>query len=308
MIEPTSERGKRLAALSARLRVLHSELAEQPADMRSEQLRDEVQRAVSTMPPHEREGFLGDLMEQFPTWTGATQAAPVPPVKVVTTAAPEVKDPKILAERLIEAGKALPEHERAALARKLAAGGFSVVEVKEAVGGLPAAQIAEFKKTIGIPAEQEVSAARVIEVASLLSEFVLKLEPWACNYWRDLAPDAKNSVYQVLGKDLPKFATGDEATTKETMQKSLYKLRSLVSLLMKGVIDAGKQFARDHLARYSVDAIKEAAPRETFKSDEYRSWRQYERLMEGVDGPAIEKRLKQVIAKDVDTGLSQVIR
>jgi hypothetical protein len=181
--------------------------------------------------------------------------------------------------------------------------------VKEAPGGLPTAQITEFKKAVGLPAETEVDAARVVEIASLLAEFTLKLEPWACSYWRDLAPDAKNNIYQVLNKDLPKYAAGgDEKLTKEAMHKSVYKLRSLVSLLMKGVMEAGKQFSRDHLMRYSLDAIKEAAPKETFKSDEYRCWKQYERLMEGVDGPAIEKRLKQVIAKDVDTGLSQVIR
>ncbi len=311
MIEPTSERGKKLAALSARLRVLHCELADQPGEMRSEQLRDEVQRAVSAIGPGERESFLTELLEQFPAFAdGAAKAAPAPAPVAAAAPAPEVKDPRVLAEKLIENSRALSDGERAAIAAKLAAAGFSVVQVqvKEAPGGLPTAQIAEFKKVVGLPAETEVNAARVVEVATLLAEFTLKLEPWACSYWRDLAPDAKNNVYQVLNKDLPRFAAGDEKVGKEAMHKTVYKLRSLVSLLMKGVMEAGKQFSRDHLSRYSLDAIKEAAPRETFKSDEYRCWKQYERLMEGVDAAAIEKRLKQVIAKDVDTGLSQVIR
>lgn len=313
MIEPTSERGKRLSALSARLRVLHSELADQDKELRSEQLQDEVKRAISGLAPNEREPFLLALMEQFPNFAegGAPSRAPAP-MPVAAPAAVEVKDPKALCDKLIENSRFLSDADRAAITQKLASAGFAVVQVKEVAGGggggLPAAQVAEFKKALQIPAEQEVSAARVVETASVLAEFVLKLEPWACTYWRDLAPDAKNSVFQVLNKELPKFAAGDEKVTKEVVQKSAYRLRSLVSLLMKGVMEAGRQFSRDHLAKYSLDGIKQAAPREMFKADEYRYWKQYERLMEGVDASSIELRMKQVIAKDVDAGLSQVIR
>ena len=183
-----------------------------------------------------------------------------------------------------------------------------MIQVKESAGGLPAAELAELKKALQMSQDQDIRPGRVVEMASVLAEFVLKLEPWACTYWRDLAPDAKNSVFQTLNKELPRFVGGDEKVTKEVMQKSAYRLRSLVSLLMKGVMEAGRQFSRDHLTKYSMDAIKQAAPREMFKADEYRYWKQYERLMEGVDGASIEIRLKQVIAKDVDAGLSQVIR
>jgi hypothetical protein len=308
VIEPTSERGKRLAALSARLRVLHSELAGQDAELRSEQLQDEVKRAISGLAPNEREPFLLALMEQFPSWSeGLTPAAP-PPAMAAAAPAAEIRDPKVLVDKLIENSRFLSDSDRAAITQKLAGAGFAVVQVKESAGGLPAAEMVEFKKALQIPADQDVSAARVVETASILAEFLLKLEPWACTYWRDLAPDAKNTVFQTLNKELPRFVSGDEKVTKEVIQKSAYRLRSLVSLLMKGVMEAGRQFARDHLTKYSMDAIKQAAPREMFKADEYRYWKQYERLMEGVDGSSIELRLKQVIAKDVDAGLSQVIR
>jgi hypothetical protein len=302
-------------ALSQRLRVLHTELADQAGDMRSEQLRDEVQRAVSSLPPGEREGFLTELLEQFPIWADG-QAAPAPVKSApVAVAAPEVKDPRVLAEKLIENSKGLSDVDRLAIAGQLSAAGFAVIKIKEAPapassgGGLPTVQLNEFKKAVGIPADTSVDPARLLEVASLLAEFTLKLEPWACSYWRDLAPEAKNSIYQTLNKDLPKFASGDAALNKEAMAKNIYKLRSLVSLLMKGVMEAGKQFARDHLGRYSLEAIgSSAAKGGAFKSQAVCNWEQYVKLMEGVDGAAIEKRLKQVIAKDVDTGLSQVIR
>ena len=313
MIEPTTDRGRRLLAISQRLKVLHTELAGQTEEMRSEQLRDEVQRAIASVAPNERDGFLMALLEQFPTWSNG-QAAPAPArsepvVKEVFTQAPEIKDPKVLADKLIEYSKGLVDSERLAIANKLSAAGFAVVTIKEAPGGLPTVQINEFKKAIGLPPDANVNPARLVEVASLLAEFTLKIEPWACSYWRDLAPEAKNSIYQTLNKDLPKFAAGDEKLTKEAMAKSVYKLRSLVSLLMKGVMEAGKQFARDHLGRYSLEAVgSSAAKGGAFKSQAVCNWEQYVKLMEGVDAGAIEKRLKQVIAKDVETGLSQVMR
>jgi hypothetical protein len=309
VIEPTSERGKRLAALSARLRVLHSELSGQDAELRSEQLQDEVKRAISGLAPNEREPFLLALMEQFPSWTEGMKAAPAPAPAASPVAAPvEVKDPKVLADKLVENSRFLSDTERAAITQRLASAGFAVVQVKESPGGLPSAAVADLKKVLQVPPDQEVSAGRVVEMAAVLAEFLLKLEPWACTYWRDLAPDAKVTVFQTLNKDLPKFVCGDEKMTKEAVQKGAYKLRSLVSLLMRSSTEAGKQFARDHLAKYSLDAIKQAAPREMFKADEYRFWKQYERLMDGVDASSIEVRMKQVIAKDVDAGLSQVIR
>jgi hypothetical protein len=315
VIEPTTDRGRRLLALSQRLRVLHSELADQNEEMRSEQLRDEIQRALAAIASGEREEFLVALMEQFPTWAdGNALPAPVRAAPVAAAPAVEIKDPKILAEKLIENSKGLSDGDRLALAERLGAAGFAVIKFKEAPavnqgGGLPAAQVNEFKKVVGMSADANVDPARLLETASLLAEFTLKLEPWACSYWRDLAPEAKNAIYQTLNKDLARFAGGDDKLTKEAMAKSVYKLRSLVSLLMKGVMEAGKQFARDHLGRYSLEAIgSSAAKGGAFKSQAVCNWEQYIKLMEGVDGPAIEKRLKQVIAKDVDTGLSQVIR
>jgi hypothetical protein len=313
VIEPSTDRGRKLAALSQRLRVLHTELADQSADMRSEQLRDEVQRAIATVPPGERESFLSALLEQFPTWTDGVVAAAPAKAAPVTVLAPEVKDPRVLAEKLIEHSKGLGDSDRLAISNMLGAAGFSVIKIKEAPassgGALPTVQVNEFKKAVGLGADANVDPGRLVEAASILAEFTLKLEPWACSYWRDLAPEAKNTIYQTLNKDLAKFVSGDDKMTKEALSKSVYKLRSLVSLLMRGVIEAGKQFARDHLQKYSLEAVGASAQKGgAFKSQAVCNWEQYVKLMEGVDSGAIEKRLKQVIAKDVDAGLSQVIK
>ena len=116
MVEPTTERGRRVAALSQRLRVLHSELTTETLELRYEQLRDEVQRVVSTLQPHERERFLQELMAEFPVWSAGGAPLPSAPSTSATMMMkiePEVTDPKTLMEKLVAACKGLPEHERA---------------------------------------------------------------------------------------------------------------------------------------------------------------------------------------------------
>ncbi|GJQ30801.1 MAG: hypothetical protein HBSAPP03_26850 [Phycisphaerae bacterium] len=321
LIDPTSERGKKLVGLSQRLRVLHAELSDQTGDMRAEQLRDEVQRVTSALPPQDREAFLKDLLLHFPTWSTVDGggAAPMP-----RSSGADPRDPMVLAEKLIEVSKALSEAERQAIGAKLKAAGLGGPHVQPSMAAAPVAAPApqaasatsvpagagsEMRKMLGMPADAPIDGARLTDMAAILAEFTLKLEPWACTYWRDVAPDAKNQVYQVLNKDLAKFMQGDEKVGKEVIAKHAYRLRSLISLLMKGVTEASKQFARDHMARFSVEEIsKIAGPGSLMTSKDVLCWKQYVRQMEGVDATGIEKRLKSLLAKDVDAGLSQVIK
>lgn len=316
--------------MSQRLRVMHAQLADQPSDMRSEQLRDAVQREISILAPQERDGFLADLIEQFPTWSagGSGPSVVAPRAK---PAEPEPTDPRALADKLVEACRGLSEGERGAIIAKLAGAGLIQVQVKE-VAAPPAtkptyvgepvaapaaaaapvsasAAAAELRKAIGAMPEAPLDQGRVLEMATILAEFTLRLEPWACTYWKDIAPDAKSTVFQTLNKDLARYATGDEKITKMQLSNNVYNLRSLISLLMKGVVEAGKQFGRDHLQKFSVEEIKKAAgPGSLVTSEDVKCWRQYVKLMEGTDAAVIEKRLKQLLAKDVDAGLGQVLR
>lgn len=325
MIEPATDRARRVAALSQRLRLLHAELAEQPADMRSEQLHDEVQRALSGMSPHEREPFLTELMEAFPAWGGnGPVVAAVRPVSAKATAVPT--DPTQLADLLINATINLSDAEKSKIKDRLKVGGL-VEEVKPSgisvaiagavASGGPGAAVAvsggvlgELKRAAGITTDSAaIDGTKAAEVAAVLVEFVLKLEPWACQYWQNLSPDAKNGVPQSLNKDIPKFLTGDQTVTKEVLAKNVYKLRSLVSLLMRSVLEAGKQFGRDHVQKFAVPEIeKQAGPGTIMKPAAVKCWEQYVKMMEGVDAAAFEKRLKTLIAKDVDAALSQVIK
>jgi hypothetical protein len=155
-----------------------------------------------------------------------------------------------------------------------------------------------------------VNPQRAAELSALLAEFAVRIEPWACQYWRDLAPDAKNLIAPTLGKDMARYASGDDRLSRDVIADDLYNLRSVVSLLMKGVVEAGRQFGRDHVTRFSVDSVLEEAKRvKTFtQSVEAAAWAVYVRRMQGVDAADMEKRLRQLIAADVDAALGQVMR
>ena len=359
MIELTTEQGRKLAALSQQLRLLHTELADQSTELRSEQLRDEVQRAVSALAPQEREGFLRALKERFPIWSGDggggrdgggggggdadgfARAART----AASKAAEELNaDPRALANKLVAICQGMGDFEKSSIMAILSQGGLLAapivktvtvaaaaapvatpvprVEPKveaspsqrvdtsklEGVALTPGQPLAELKRALGVSADSNLDGVRVVELASMLTEFVVKLEPWACQYWKDMAPDARNEVPPTLARTLGKYASNtDEKVTKEVVARETYRLRSLVSLLMKGVREAGKQYARDHLTRFGLDPIVKESKAGFAQPKASANWEQYVKLMEGVDANWIEQRIKKLIASDVDAGLSAVV-
>lgn len=348
MIELTTEQGRKLAALSQQLRVLHTELADQSEDLRREQLRDEVQRAISALAPQDREGFLRALKERFPIWSGETaetdQFAQVAKAAAAREQVPAPQDPKAMAQKLVEMCQAGTLNDRAVVMRILMDGGLAPqvrVEARtearapepkpapvaaaapvaasvagsvavgtkgEGIAMTPGQSLTELKRALGVPGDATLDSARVVELASILTEFVVKLEPWACQYWKDIAPDARTEVPPTVARTLSKFAAGgDEKANKDALARETYRLRSLVSLLMKGVREAGKQYGRDHISRFGVDAITKDSKASFTKGQATANWETYVRLMEGVDANWIEQRIRKLIAQDVDAALAQVV-
>ncbi len=286
------------------------------AELRSEQLRDVVQATVAQLPLQEREAFLKELMDAFPTWSSA---GPSVPTANPGKGAADLKDPTVLVGRLVDLAKGMTDSQKAAVSSVLASAGLALKETVEvkvptpAAGGggadVPEAVAAEIRKLLKLPPDASINPARAAEAMPLLVDFTLRLEQWGCSYWRSIAPEARTQLFSVLEKDLGKFVTGDEKTTRETVVDSVHNLRSLVSLLMKSAGDASKQFSRDHLARFGVAEIeREVGPGTFMKNQAVSAWEHYKKLMSDMDAAAMEKRLTAVIAKDVDTALSGVVR
>jgi hypothetical protein len=316
VIEPGTDRGRKLAGLVASLKVTRAQLAEADGGLRSEQLRDVVQGTVSQIPMQEREAFLRELMDAFPTWSSA---GPSTPVATPGKNAADLKDPTVLVGKLVELAKGMTDSQKSAVAGVLATAGLSVKEtIRETVkvpvpgsgGALPEATQAEIRKLLKLAPDAPISAERLAEVSAMLVDFTLRLEQWGCSYWRSIAPEARTQLFQVLERDLAKFLAGDEKTTRDVVGDSVHNVRSLVSLLMKSAGDAGKQFSRDHVSRFAVQEIEREASTQAgvFKSMPVVAWEIYKRMMADMSAESMDKRFAGLIAKDVDAALGGVVR
>lgn len=133
----------KVIGVARRLRVLHAELSDLAPDARRAHLNDEIDRAVKSLVPAERRGFLEALLDTFPT-TGAdaSDAAAATARAAASTGEAEqlrkdliaaqqklarLDDPSVLVERLIEIAAGLPEDKRKAIAKRLAAAGLAEV-------------------------------------------------------------------------------------------------------------------------------------------------------------------------------------
>src|SRR5690242_9898958 len=63
-----NQRSKLVAATANRLRLVQSDFADEPEQVRKDYLSDEIQRALGTLIPNERKAFLEELKQFFPTW------------------------------------------------------------------------------------------------------------------------------------------------------------------------------------------------------------------------------------------------
>ncbi|MDX2117298.1 MAG: hypothetical protein SFY96_03850 [Planctomycetota bacterium] len=153
-LEAGSDKSMKVIGVARRLRVLHAELSDLAPDARRAHLNDEIDRAVKSLVPAERRGFLEALLDTFPT-TGAdaSDAAAATARAAASTGEAEqlrkdliaaqqklarLDDPSVLVERLIEIAAGLPEDKRKAIAKRLAAAGLA--EVRHV--GEPAAPVA----------------------------------------------------------------------------------------------------------------------------------------------------------------------
>jgi len=137
-----NQRSKLVAATANRLRLVQSDFADEPEQVRKDYLSDEIQRALGTLVPNERKAFLDELKQFFPTWDAKVE---VRTEKVAVVATPtdqkELKDPGFLVSRLAELAPQLNEQQKHAIIEKLRQVGLA----PSAVVGWPEQQAAALR-------------------------------------------------------------------------------------------------------------------------------------------------------------------
>ncbi len=311
-----------MAALASRLRVLHTELSGEDPTLRQEQLRDEVNRAVAAIQPHERERFLHDLLVEFPTWASEC-GIPAPSKREVEerVIVEEVRDPAELVRRLMEASRSMSDADKAKVAEKLASVGLAKREVSAAPAaapvsapssgsgaGLPDSAVVALRRVVGAPADASFGTDRLGDLMVIATDYLIRVEMMSTMFARDIGVDGKYATFvqQTLKKDAERFLSGDGKVSKEALQKSEANNRVLIAAVVRAVRRAGEQFASDHMARFAPEEIDKAVGAAAF-GRAGKCWDAYSAMMKTVDKASMAKRIQELVKKEVEAWLDQFI-
>jgi hypothetical protein len=290
------------AGISARLRVVQSSFADDPAATREAYLRDELERALRELPSARRKPCLEALAERFPFQglNGGAQSEQA----ADRTATEAVESPALLVARLVERAGALSLDERQALARELVDGGFALELRPASMNPTPPPVDAippELEKKLGIHPDQSLDHQRVLRLIGVLIDLTVSLDQVAWTLWKGLAPNS--AIRRDAGADVRKIAgpylLGDPEVSTANLTHALDRTRQLIGGLLAAVGASGEAFARGYLARFSPEAIKEQADAEPgfFIGPEQKCWRKYIDLFNASSGVAIEHEITNAIVR-----------
>lgn len=295
----TIELSAKVASVANRLRLLQLDFADDAPDARRDALADEVERALAQIVPDQREEFLGRLAEMFPTWDSNVQVAPMAEQAAGASRADEreLKSASFLVERLVEMAPRMSDEEKAAVTGRLARADL-VPPAPAGGGAVPEAAAERLRTRLSIPATTAFDGARTVELAGMLAELALSLDQVVWNTWKQVAPRSELRRTGELARTLGRFSTGDQDVARGQVKQELERVRQLTAALISSVAQAGRQFAQRHSARFSVDAIKDAAgPGTMLKPQAVKCWEKYVELAGPLDSAALENELLQSIAK-----------
>jgi hypothetical protein len=151
-----------------------------------------------------------------------------------------------------------------------------------------------------------LDADRARKLLAALTEWMTLLEQPAWKLWKEVNPNARLKRDGIPNGDLKamigKYLSGDPDVSTEQIIAVLQKSRRLVAALMIALGMAGRQFASAHHYRFSPLALEDVARAEKKWSEnlEAACWRKYRELAADASEAAIEKELKDVIAKSAE--------
>jgi hypothetical protein len=302
------ELSQRAAALANRLRLVQLDSADEADTARREHLEDEVERALGGIAPDQREAFLQRLAEMFPSWDANVSVAPKSEAAATRSGVDEkeLKNAGFLVERLAELAGSLDEDQKSAVAARLARVGIAV---QSSGAGIPDPAGEKLRQRLQMGNGTALDAGKTAELATLLAELAVSLDQVVWNTWKTIAPRSDLRRTGDLAKTMGKFAGGDQDTARGQVKQDLERVRQLTAALISSVGQAGRQFAQQHVYRFGVEAIKDAAgPGTLMKPQAVKCWDKYVELAGPMDAATLERELLGSIAKyaeDLVKGLNR---
>jgi len=293
----SGKRAQLVAATANRLRLVQADFADQAGEVRRDYLNEELERALANIVPDQRQDFLKELMEQFPSWDARVE---VQLRKEETTDRTlmdekELKDPNFLVARLISLAPSLSEQDRRVLVERLREANLASLSQaswsEEAAGTL--------RKGLRMAPADAIDPTRAVELLAMLVELATKLDQLVWSSWKRVAPKSTIRRGQNLQLTLQAFLAGSGDVPRGQVAADLEKLRQLIASLVSAIGQAGRQFAGRHLARFSPIEIEALAGMEGggfLVSKEVKCWRKYMELAGTLNEAAIESEIMETIA------------
>lgn len=298
MAESADNKTKQLVAATAnRLRMVQVDFADQEADVRREYLAEEVERALSSVVPERRQGFLQSLMEQFPSWDSRVevQLRKDETTDRTLTDQRELQDPNFLVARLIDRSAELGEGERKVLVERLKEAGLARISQ----GAWPEEAETLLRQNLRLSADGAIDPTRALELVGMLADFALRLDQLCWSSWQRISPRSTIRRDKPLQQTLKQFLVGSQDVPRGQVGGDLEKLRQLIASLISAVGQSGRQFASRHLARFSPVEIEALASMEGggfLVSKEVKCWRKYTELADALNEASIENEIMETIA------------
>jgi hypothetical protein len=295
-LKRSEEQTRLVAATANRLRLIQSDLADESPETRREHMGEVLERALAGVNPGEREAFLSELEEVFPSWDGNVRVAEEGPAAVAAPADQrELKDPSFLVARLAELAPTLTDVQRRVLTDRLREAGLA----PKATGGAawPDEPLEKFRAKVQMR-ESAPDSARLLELATILVEVASSLDQLTWNTWKTVAPRSALRRPAPLAQSMGRFVSGDAEVGRAQVAQDVERVRQLTAALISAVSQIGRQFAQGHLAKFSPNEIESLASmeRSVLVSKEVRCWRKYVELAGALDESAIEAEIMQVLA------------
>ena len=285
-----------------RFRLILADFADEDERTRKEYLCEEIERAMKTVLPDQRNEFLKKLMARFPVsgfGTGPVQKKPAAPSALVP--GPEkLKDVEFLVQNLLAIAPTFSIERKEYVAKCLHQAGL----MPKAQGHYSDESIQRLKAALQVGDGRGIDADRLMELSILLANFVCKLEPLVWNIWRTLSPRSSIRQSVSLKEVMGRFAFNDPHAPQEQIDNELKALQRLIAAIITAVGRVGGQFAKNFLARLSPSEISDLVKVEhgsVFISHEVKCWRKYLELAGGLNEDAIETEIRNTIVGYVES-------
>ncbi len=286
------------AATANRLRLIQADFADQSADERRAYMAETVERSMSSLVPHEREQFLNELADMFPTWDSQVSATARAETSVTqsSTDEMELQDPGFLVTRLVEIAGSLSQLQREAIIKRLSEAGLTEVGRmdwgEEAEGRLR--QSLSLKPSLGI------DPSRVLDQTAMLADFINSLDQLVWRTWKTLSPQSEIRRQQTMQVLMSEFVGGNEDTARGAVNDALEKLRQLIAGLITAIGQVGHQFSARFAQQFDPTVIKGLVDMEGgsfLTAKEARYWRKYKELAAAMDESTIEADIRKAISQ-----------